>query len=57
MLHNGYAKYYSKYLTKYLDEAKIDSNQRLVIAEVGILRGNGLAIWCDLFPEFKDSGV
>ena len=56
MLHNGYAKYYSKYLTTYLDEAKIDSDQRLVIAEFGILRGNGLAIWCDLFPNARILG-
>ena len=30
-----------------------DFDKRLVLAEFGILRGNGLAIWCDLFPNAR----
>ena len=50
MLFHGYAKDYSKYLKP------LDRDERLVIAEVGILRGNGLAIWCDLFPNSRILG-
>ena len=51
MLFHGYAKDYSKYLKP------LDREERLVIAEVGILRGNGLAIWCDLFPNSRILGL
>ena len=50
MLFHGYAKHYAR-LLKYFDFDK-----RLVIAEFGILRGNGLAIWCDLFPNARILG-
>ena len=50
MLHHGYARKYSEHL------ARIDRKERLVIAEFGILRGTGLAIWCDLFPKSRILG-
>ena len=50
MLFHGYAKNYSRYLNLF------DRNQKLVFAEFGILRGNGLAIWCDLFPNARILG-
>ena len=50
MLFHGYAKYYSRYLKPF------DRDRRLVVAEFGILRGNGLAIWCDLFPNARVLG-
>lgn len=45
MLHHGYAPAYSRYLAPFLDK------KDLVVAEFGILKGTGLAIWCDLFPD------
>ena len=50
MLFNGYAKDYSRYLKSF------DCDRRLIVAEFGILRGNGLAIWCDLFPNARVLG-
>ncbi len=50
MLFHGYAKHYSKYL------ASFNREKRLVIAEFGILRVSGLAIWCDLFPNARVLG-
>ena len=29
----------------------------LIIAEFGILKGTGLAIWCDLFPDARVIGL
>ena len=49
MLFHGYGKWYSKYLNRYLDR---DSSE-LLIVEVGILTGTGLAIWSELFPKSK----
>jgi hypothetical protein len=42
--HN-YAKLYSKYFMKYLNKKSLN------IAEIGILTGIGLAIWCDVFDS------
>jgi hypothetical protein len=50
MLHHGYGKTYAHYLSAFLDEP------RLTVAEFGILRGTGLAIWCDLFPSARVMG-
>ena len=50
MLFHGYAKNYSKYLKMF------DQDRKLIVAEFGILRGNGLAIWCDLFPNARVLG-
>lgn len=50
MLHHGYADTYARYLAAFLGE------KDLVLAEFGILRGTGLAIWCDLFPQARVLG-
>lgn len=50
MLWHGYAKDYSRYLERF------DYDGKGVIAEFGILRGNGLALWCDLFPNARVLG-
>ena len=50
MLFHGYAQEYARYLKLF------DFENRLVIAEFGILKGNGLAIWCDLFPNARILG-
>jgi len=50
MLINGYSKYYEKYLEKYLN------SENLIIVEIGILKGIGLAIWSELFPRSRIIG-
>ena len=51
---HGYGEIYEKFLKKYL---KLPSAEKLVIIEIGILNGSGLAIWCDLFPNAKVIGL
>ncbi|MCF7910858.1 hypothetical protein K9L16_04255 [Candidatus Pacearchaeota archaeon] len=41
---HDYAKYYAKYLTQWV-------GRRVILVEVGILTGIGLAIWSELFTE------
>ena len=53
MLHQGYANTYATFLSPYVQHR----NQRYVVCEVGILRGTGLAIWCDLFPNSRCIGL
>lgn len=50
MQHHGYAVYYARYLKRFLATKAKKQNDRLVVCEIGILRGSGLAVWCDLFP-------
>ncbi len=50
MLFHGYAGDYSRWLRQF------NHNDRLIVAEFGILRGNGLALWCDLFPNARVIG-
>lgn len=45
-LHHNYAPTYAEYLERWTE---LDVGP--VIVEVGILRGSGLAMWCDLFPS------
>jgi len=52
MLHNGYGEIYSRCI-KSLESC---ADVRAVI-EVGILKGSGLAIWCDLFPKSRIVGL
>jgi len=52
MLHHGYAKHYVNFLQPYVQ----DRDRRIVICEFGILKGTGLAIWCDLFPNARCIG-
>lgn len=50
-LLNNYAPAYAAYLSPLLDRTN------LVICEVGILTGVGLAIWCDVFPSARVIGL
>lgn len=52
MSYNGYEQMYSQYITPYLQR-----QDRPTIVEIGILRGTGLAIWSDLFPESRIIGL
>lgn len=51
MLHHGYAKKYSEYLLPY-----IKKGEPVTVAEVGILKGTGIAIWCDFFENGRVLG-
>ena len=55
MLHHGYASKYSEYLLPYLKKAK--KGRSLTVVEFGILKGTGLAIWCDLFTGGRILGL
>ena len=46
MLHNRYAEKYAEYLRPF-----VAKDQPPLLIEVGILKGTGLAIWCELFPK------
>jgi hypothetical protein len=45
MLHHGYAAIYATFLQPFL------RCREPAVAEFGVLKGTGLAIWCDLFPH------
>lgn len=45
MLHNDYAPIYARFLKPFIGKPGLS------LAEFGILKGTGLAIWCDLFPD------
>ena len=49
--HN-YASLYSKYLKPFLNH-----KTKLVLIEVGVLKGTGMAIWSDLFPKGRIIGL
>jgi hypothetical protein len=51
MLHNAYGKKYAQYLKPYL------GRESLTLVEVGILKGTGLAIWCELFETGRIIGL
>lgn len=51
MLHHGYGQTYARFLAPFLG-----SKRGLAVAEFGILKGTGLAIWCDLFPGARVMG-
>ena len=50
MLHHGYAETYARHLVPFLEKRDI------VLAEIGVLKGTGLALWCDLFPNGRVIG-
>nr|WP_319392824.1 hypothetical protein [uncultured Desulfobacter sp.] len=52
MLHHGYAEKYSKYLLPY-----IEGNRSVTVVEFGILKGTGIAMWCDLFTDGRILGL
>lgn len=47
MAVHGYAQAYADTINAYTERHGWD----LTLVEVGVLRGTGLAIWCDLFPR------
>jgi len=49
MLHHQYATIYSACLP--------DVSEEITLVELGILRGVGLAIWCELFPNARVIGL
>lgn len=51
---HGYAIAYSAFLKPMIEAA---SEKSLTLVEMGILKGTGLAIWCDLFPNAKILGL
>jgi hypothetical protein len=51
MLVHGYAPHYANHLSRF------NGINNLVVLEVGILKGTGLAIWCDLFPVARVIGL
>ena len=53
MFFHGYATAYSHWLTPFVERR----DKSYCIVEVGILRGTGLAIWCDLFPNARVIGL
>ena len=50
-LYHNYAPIYAKYLQPYLN------NDNIVLAEVGILKGSGCAIWSELFKNGRIIGL
>jgi len=50
MLHHGYGAVYAHFLAPFI------GRPGLTIAEFGILKGTGLAIWCDLFSNARMLG-
>lgn len=53
MFHHRYAKYYSRNLHKYAEQR----NNEYVVVEIGILKGSGLALWSELFPNARVIGL
>ena len=51
--HHGYAGKYAQYLAPFLER----NSAELTIVEVGILKGTGLAMWSDLFPQSRIIGL
>ena len=51
MYDNGYAEHYERHLRPFMGRSA------LTVAEFGILKGTGLAIWCDLFPDADVLGL
>lgn len=52
MYDHLYARKYAKYLKPFVMEKK-----PITLVEVGILKGSGVAIWCELFPDSRIIGL
>jgi len=52
MCDHLYAGKYAKYLKPFVMEKK-----PITLVEVGILKGSGVAMWCDLFPDSRIIGL
>ncbi len=50
---HGYGETYAKFLKLFFENRK----KQIILVEVGILNGSGLAIWCDLFPNARVIGL
>lgn len=53
MKTHQYAQGYAEYLAPYLNE---EIYHKITVAEFGILKGTGLAIWCELFKTARILG-
>jgi hypothetical protein len=51
--YHGYGETYEEFLKPLLPRRQ----DRLIVVEIGILNGSGLAIWCDLFPHARVIGL
>lgn len=51
MFHHGYAQAYSMHIFPFLPSSDI------TLVEVGVLKGTGLAIWSELFPNGRIIGL
>jgi len=51
MYHHLYARKYAQYLKPLVEKEK-----SITLVEVGILKGTGLAMWCELFPSSRIIG-
>ena len=54
MLYHNYGKVYAKYLAPFVSGP---ASRAVTLVELGILRGTGLAIWCDLFETGRIIGL
>jgi len=52
--HHNYGRCYADFLRPFVKAA---ASKRLTLVEVGILKGTGLSIWCDLFPTARVIGL
>lgn len=55
MLHHGYSAHYAQYLLPLQQRSR--SGKGLTIVELGVLRGSGLALLCELFPKARVIGL
>ena len=54
MLYHGYGRKYAEYLTPFVSD---HASRAVTLIELGILKGTGLAIWCDLFKNGRIIGL
>jgi hypothetical protein len=52
-IEHNYAPVYSKFLAPFIK----NKNQKIILLEIGILKGTGLAIWSELFPNGRIIGL
>lgn len=53
MFHHGYGGIYAEYLKPFVARR----SEKLTVVEAGILRGSGLALWSELFPNADVIGL
>ncbi|MDC1345446.1 hypothetical protein N8195_04620 [Candidatus Pelagibacter ubique] len=54
MYFHDYGKIYSKYLLNLIKKSR---NKKITLVEVGILKGTGLAMWSEIFPNANIIGL